>query len=91
MDIEQAQPRRAPYPLVTLTAAERTALQQALLSVKALPRSLSLVPVPGALEVWARRKIPGGSRWVRVQSIPAPPGPGRAAGSDDVHTDFMPL
>jgi hypothetical protein len=80
-------------PPVALTPTEHAALQCALLSVQALPRSLSLVPVPGALEVWAKRPRQGGggSRWVRVQRIPAPPGPGLAPGSDDLPADFMPL
>jgi len=76
---------------VALTPAEHAALQRALLSVQALPRSLSLVPVPGALEVWAKRRIPGGARWVRVQSIPSPTGPGLSPWPDEVQTDFMPL
>jgi hypothetical protein len=49
------------------------------------------VPVPGALEVWAKRRIPGGARWVRVQSIPSPTGPGLSPWPDEVQTDFMPL
>jgi hypothetical protein len=83
--------RCSPFPAVALTPAEHAALQRALLSVQALPRSLSLVPVPGALEVWAKRRIPGGARWVRVQSIPSPTGPGLSPWPDEVQTDFMPL
>lgn len=85
------QPRRKPYPRVILNASEKDALQRALLSVRSLPRSLSLVPVLGALEVWARRSIPGGSRWVMVQRIPSPISPGMSPEPEEVNTDFMPL
>lgn len=81
-------------PPVALTPTEHAALQCALLSVRALPRSLSLVPVHGALEVWAKRprQVGRGMRWVRVQRIPSPPGPGLAPGADEeVLTDFVPL
>lgn len=87
-------PNPPPVPPVALTPAEHAALQCALLSVQALPRSLSLVPVPGALEVWVKRPRQGGgggTRWLRVQRIPSPPGPGLAPGSDDLPAAFMPL
>ena len=88
-----SEPTRSGPPVqpTVLTPAEHAALQKALLSVKSLPRSLCLVPVLGALEVWAKRRIPGGSRWVRVQRIPSPTSPGLAPCQDEVLTDFMPL